>query len=112
MTVPNRTPVAAQVAAILRDAPLRFDGKPMQYSYLQLAAEVYDTESPTPAQLSAVRRAVAKLVQRGEAERTERWQAAWSTHTRKVPVNRWVALREGLPEGAKAAREYRNPMGV
>ncbi len=50
--------------------------------YVELAREAYDIDEPTPAQLSAARRAVAKLVAGGEAERRGRVGTAEGTHTR------------------------------
>ncbi len=55
---------------------------PSGASYVELTREAYDIDEPTPAQLSATRRAVAKLVAEGEAERRGRVGVAEGTHTR------------------------------
>lgn len=67
---PNRVPVRASVAAILRDAP-RCDksGYPLAFTHHELATLVYGTEQPQATHESAVRRAVAALVVAGQAER-------------------------------------------
>jgi hypothetical protein len=56
-------------------------------TYTDLARRVYDTATPTAAQKSAVRRAVANLVDAGIAERHERYRYGGEhTHTRTIPV--------------------------
>jgi hypothetical protein len=52
------------------------------YTYRALAANVYGTDPPTASQLSAVRRAVARLVAQGEA---------W-----RHPERLWIAAPHGV----------------
>jgi hypothetical protein len=80
-----RTPVSRRVAAILDAAPIaEGTGEPEGYTHLQLARRVYDVDTPTAAQLSAVRRVVAALVAAGRAEREEvRWFRGDGRHTRR-----------------------------
>jgi len=84
-----------RIAAIL-DAPAT-DG-PASYTYRDLGREVYATDDPTAAQLSAVRRAVAQLVAEGLAERTGRGSGSGA--------GRHVRQRGGR------TMTYRNPAGV
>src|SRR4051812_25723808 len=73
---PSRVRVLDRVAAILDGAPTHEpSGFPTAYSHRSLGRQVYATDDPTAAQLSAVRRAVAKLVAEGRAERDpdRRW---------------------------------------
>ncbi len=58
---------------------------PQGATYVELAREAYDIDvpgDPTAAQLSAVRRVVAKLVAEGGAERVGRVGIAEGTHRR------------------------------
>jgi hypothetical protein len=65
-----RVPLIEAVAEILDDAPRHEpSGFPEGYCYRDLASQVYGVDDPTAAQLSAVRRAVAKLVAQGRAVR-------------------------------------------
>jgi hypothetical protein len=67
---PSRIRVLDRTAAILDEAPRHpASGFPTEYSHYDLARGVYATDNPTAAQLSAVRRAVAKLVGAGRAVR-------------------------------------------
>lgn len=79
-------PVRRRVAEILATAGYGPGGLPEHFTHRQLAQRVYDTPAPRPAQLSAVRRAVAQLVKAGQAERDgERaWDRANGTHERRV----------------------------
>jgi hypothetical protein len=61
-----------QVAELLAATGLNESGDPVGYTYRELAAEVYETNRPTRAQLAAVRRSVVKLVDAGLAQRGER----------------------------------------
>jgi hypothetical protein len=67
---PQRTAVVTQIAKILDAAPTHERaGLPVGFSYHDLASRVYRTDEPAAAQLSAVRRAVARLVAQGRAVR-------------------------------------------
>jgi hypothetical protein len=82
-----RTPVAGRIVAILDAAPTHEpSGFPQDFTHQELAREVYGVNEPTAAQLSAVRRAVAKLVAAGRAERDlerKRWGASFGEHQRR-----------------------------
>src|SRR4051812_44240142 len=65
-----RPVVRERVGRILADAPRHPQtGYPASYGHHDLARDVYGTNDPTAAQLSAVRRAVAQLVAAGNVER-------------------------------------------
>jgi hypothetical protein len=83
----QRTPVVGEIARLLAESGRTEAGsdpyatKPGQiigYTHRALAERVYGTSRPTPAQLSAVRRAVAKLVAEGQAWRLDWHRDAWS----------------------------------
>jgi hypothetical protein len=83
-----RVRVLDRIAAILEAAPTHGpSGLPGAYSHRALAQLVYGADDPTAAQLSAVRRAVAKLVTSGRATRDrDRRQddtAGYRTHERR-----------------------------
>lgn len=103
-----RTPVVSVITALLDNAPTsEASGFPAAYSHHDLAAEVYGTTSPTAAQLSAVRRAVAKLVTAGRAERDhERWGRGAGVHERRRVVAQDTE-QEDVVVGL-----YANPGGV
>lgn len=96
-------PVRRRVGAILASAGHGPGGLPEHFTHRQLAQRVYDTPTPRPAQLSAVRRAVAQLVKAGQAERDgERaWDRARGTHARRV---RGVAYYCANPAGVLIRR--------
>jgi hypothetical protein len=80
------------------------EGHAVAFTHRGLACRVYNTEEPTPAQLSAVRRASARLVAEGDAERwTER---AWSWHPP------WMDNGPGRPRHKRGRYDYANPGGV
>jgi transcriptional regulator with XRE-family HTH domain len=99
----RRPTISDRIAAILNAAPVRSGWRPDDYTYRNLATEVYGADEPTEptaAQLSAVRRAVAALVAEGEAERLgrdKRGMGDQGTHVRQ---------RGGIPY------IYENPAGV
>ena len=68
-----RFSIVGPIAAILEGAPTHEpSGFPLSFTYHELAGEVYGVEDPdvlTAAHLFAVRRAVARLVLAGRAER-------------------------------------------
>ena len=65
---PSRIKVIDQIRTIL-DTSSKENGLPARLSHRELATRVYGSKEPTTAQLSAVRRAVARLVARGQAKR-------------------------------------------
>ena len=67
-------PVTERVAAILEGSEMPLGKLPPGFTHHQLACAVYGTDEPTAAQLSAIRRAVARLVKAGRAERRLRAQ--------------------------------------
>jgi hypothetical protein len=69
---PRRGKFRERVAGILEAAPIYNGWCPKAYSYGDLAREVYGVADPSPSQLSAVRRVVARLVADGHAERSGR----------------------------------------
>jgi hypothetical protein len=98
----KRVPILTQVAAILESAPLHEPSRlPQSFRHRDLACQVYGTEEPTAAQLSAVRRAVARLVGDGRALRLpdRRWGEGTGTHLRRS--------RDG-----SRSYTYSNPTGV
>ena len=66
------TPVITRVSEILESSGRTDAEMVIGFTYRALAGRVYDTDDPTAAQLSAVRRAVARLVADGRAERGAR----------------------------------------
>lgn len=122
-----RTPVITRIAAILDAAPVAHDWRPQDYTHRDLACEVYDLDDddddePTTAQLSAVRRAVAKLVAAGRAVRIGRdpqGHSAPGTHERRRPRSyrtadmteaQWGRIADR--DDSKATYVYSNPAGV
>jgi hypothetical protein len=120
---PQPVRVGERIARILDEAPRRDSGYPHGFTHWELARAVYATDRPSAAQLSAVRRAVARLVARGQVERppTDRMlevsgehEAGWHTHTRRdrhgIPRTRWqrnpagVVLRRTLTDSDREAR--------
>jgi hypothetical protein len=102
---PRRVRVLERVAAILERAPIHEpSGLPVGFSYFRLACDIYATTKPTAAQLSAVRRAVARLVATGRAEvDRDRDSLQWGergTHRRRSRQN------------PRYRFEYFNPAGV
>lgn len=104
----TRIPVTERIAEILAQAPTHeASGFPSRYTYRGLAAKVYDTADPAPAQLSAVRRAVARLVADGCAERdVERAWGGDGWHERTITG------RRGMETEYQQTYSYRNPGGV
>ena len=105
----SRAPVITRVAEILESSGRTDAEVVVGFTYGALAARVYDVEEPNAAQLSAVRRAVARLVADGRAERgTERlWSIShvpWAVtlpprrHQRRGKYGR--AYTAGNPGGA------------
>ena len=91
-----RPPVTARIVAYLDE----YD----HATYRELAREAYDVDDPTAAQLSAVRRAVAKLAAAGEVERLGArmlFGESEGTHTR-VRVD---------ADGYETEWTYANPAG-
>jgi hypothetical protein len=68
---PPRRPVLGRVAGLLEAAGSERSGLPQGFTHRELACAAYEVDEPTAAQLSAVRRAVARLVADGRAERDE-----------------------------------------
>jgi len=107
----TRTPIIGQVEQILQGAPSHpASGFPQTFTHRELAIEVYGVGEPTPAQLSAVRRVVARLVRAGKAEREP--ERAWSSERktgshlrrdRKMPEFR---LRASNPGGVLLRRPF------
>ena len=101
--------VGERIRQLLDEAPRTAGGHPQAFSHYELALLVYASDDPSAAQLSAVRRATARLVTRGLAERppvdrvlevSGEHEAGWHAHTRRD--------RHGIP------RTYwqRNPAGI
>ena len=93
------------VAARIRDL-LAFSGRTdkqvvIGYTYRALAARVYRTDEPTAAQLSAVRRAVARLVAQGEAMRDAQ---LWAGVYRNRPPTAPARAPESRPRPTVAPR--------
>jgi hypothetical protein len=85
-SVQPRVRVLERVGAILADSGRNRAEIPIGFTHKALAAEVYGTDRPTAAQLSAVRRAVAKLVAAGKAERdadARMWNFGGRRHSRR-----------------------------
>jgi hypothetical protein len=74
----ERVPVIERVAELLADSGRSDAEVIVGFTNRALAARVYETDDPSAAQLSAVRRAVARLVAAGRAERSGR-ESAWLT---------------------------------
>jgi hypothetical protein len=74
------------------------------FNHFELAQRVYGVDVPSPAQKSAVRRAVAALVAAGEAERDTTFGRRNFTHE-----TGWH--ERSSPDGERVFR-YRNPAGV
>lgn len=90
-----RIPVRAQVLELIRAAPINGRNKlPQGYSADELARLVYATDAPTPAQRSAVRRAIARLFNDGqilrEGER-QNWYVKPGGHWRSNRADSWWA---------------------
>ena len=104
----SRIPIIGPIAAMLESAPLhKASAFPLDYDHRALASEVYGTDVPTVAQLSAVRRATARLVATGRAERLpERDPARGSTgyHFRRRVIKRGMEVSH--------THRYANPGGV
>ena len=99
----RRTPVREQIARILDSAPRHErSALPVGYTHHQLACQVYGTDDPTAAQLSAVRRAVAKLVSQHRAIRDLRGDGRFGDNYFSGPLH------------ARRNSEYmcRNPGGI
>lgn len=95
-----RIPVGDLIARLLNEAGSASSGYPVAFSHRELAIAVYGVESPTAAQLSAVRRATARLVTKGRAERdAEREWEGTGRHWR-------------YSETVDRMTNYRNPGGV
>jgi len=82
---------------------------PTAYTHHALAVEVYGTNEPTAAQLSAVRRAVARLVAVGKAERAGR---DWAQDPRDDHRGSHERVRAVGQYREPWAYRYRNPPGV
>jgi hypothetical protein len=80
-----RTPVTTRIAEILATSGRTEAEVVIGFTHRALAARVYETQNPTAAQTSAVRRAVAKLVAKGQAERGERMPAACLPWAQDLP---------------------------
>jgi hypothetical protein len=72
-----RTPVTERVAEALETSGRTDAEEVIGFTYRALAARTYDTDWPTAAELSAVRRSVAKLVAAGRAKRGKERMMAW-----------------------------------
>jgi hypothetical protein len=99
-----RRPVRAIVTEILDSAPRDPAGFPVSFTHRQLACVVYETEDPTSAQESAVRRAVARLVAEGRAERP--------AYLRRARGLRSTGRHERLSRDGTTVFVARNPIGV
>lgn len=111
------TPVTDRIAAILNAAPTIRSGYPMAYTYRDLAAEVYGTDEPSAAQLSSVRRAVAGLVVRGQAERDPEREPGTGAGTHRRTRTPTTEAEQGRLDdlrdaGQPTGRLYANPPGV
>lgn len=102
---PPRRTVKRAVLGILDGSPANKYGIPDGHTHRDLACAVYETQAPTRAHLSAVRRAVARLVAEGLAERdsADRQMNGWG-HT--------TAYHWRWRDWWEAPRPYRNPAGV
>ena len=115
-----RTPILPRIAAILDAAPVREGWLPQGFTHRALAMLVYETDEPSTAQLSAVRRAVAKLVAAGRAERNlDRagrcgWHLGADTHWRTQRRPLTDAEVGAMLDGGEDPRRhlYANPPGV
>jgi hypothetical protein len=83
-------------------------GWPRHYRYRELAQEVYSTDEPSPAQLSAVRWAVAKLLKQGQAERMKGRKGDYDDLDPNWPTH----LRQRENDYGAYYHRYRNPPGV
>ncbi|MCK9249002.1 MAG: hypothetical protein M0P31_08500 [Solirubrobacteraceae bacterium] len=102
-----RVPVRDRILAILANAPRRKSGEPESYEHRGLAKLVYDTDAPTSAQLSAVRRATAKLVADGLAQRNvERWPDTWQGRPHHVRARNGTRRYALNPTGIGIYRAY------
>jgi hypothetical protein len=81
-----RVNVLERIERIMTEAPIGKYKLPPTYTNLDLARMAYEVEAPSAAQLSAVRRALARLIQEGvvlrEAERAAWTQGGRGTHLR------------------------------
>lgn len=104
-----RVRVLEQIAAILNEAPTHeASGLPVGFLYFDLACHVYGTVEPTRAQLSAVRRAAARLVATGRAE---------VDADRDPLANVWQRGEQGMHwrrsrNNPRYVYQYFNPVGV
>jgi hypothetical protein len=99
-TAASLQPLTERIAGVLEEAGNHpGSGFPAGFTYRELARLAYETGEPTPAQLSAVRRSVARLVATGRAERDH---------------NERHFNGEGWHERSGGGRHYtaRNPGGV
>lgn len=96
---PRRGRIRERVQGILEAAPVYSGWLPKGYSYRDLACQIYGVPDPSPAQLSAVRRVVARLVAEDRAVRVGR-----GSHRRGSGTH--VRHRHGL------SYVYANPVGV
>jgi hypothetical protein len=100
--------VGKRITQLLDEAPRHDSGLPQGFTHWELACFAYRTDDPSAAQLSAVRRATARLVNRGQAERPPidrvleggEHAAGWHPHTRRD--------RHGIPR----IHWQRNPAGI
>lgn len=105
-------PLTERIVALLVDAdddPR--SGLPAGFTHRELAASAYGTKEPTPSNLSAVRRSVARLVDAGRAERGGRRypgqvlirrplspaQRMAQVEARRRSMDRWEARRRTTP---------------
>jgi hypothetical protein len=99
-----RVPVAERVEQALNESGRTDDGLIIGYTYRALAAKTYETQNPTAAQLSAVRRTVAKLVASGRAFRSTERFPSWLSDPWRVDLPTSFHRRRGVA--------YADPSGV
>lgn len=129
----RRTPIKNRVYEIVTAGPgsyLDVDGDAVEHdhTHASLASEIYGVGYPNAAQLSAVRRAVAKLVAEGKVERgyernpdrqirgehlrsVRRWRWAtdgWSTRTHLYTDPTGITVHPAPSEAELAARAARS----
>jgi hypothetical protein len=73
--------------------------------YQELASAVYDANSPTRSQLSAVARAVASLAQQGKVERQQTGRLTEQEWSRSVPGRGRRRGQQGTRRGFTVRRE-------
>lgn len=104
-----RVRVLEQIARILDQAPHKPSGLPAGFLYFDLACRVYGTAEPTRAQLSAVRRAAARLVATGRAEvDADRETASFAVYER----GEQGFHRRRSRKNPRYVYRYANPVGV